>query len=224
MSVKQAIFRHKTVKELPKCKRGDVLYALEELVGPQVQTRTHGLEQLLALDAHRRSPVVAAILANRVGEPDIDLRLEIVKALAMVLRPDLDGTRALDSVRCWLRYTLGRMRRRETYALLQIIVISPENLDPVCQVLDACSFSGVALVQILADRNVDVAIRIAAAKAIGRIGFLEAEPVLQRLGQRLARRKAGQMEMAFAPIPNHEAQALLPEVINALHALEDGTD
>ena len=224
MSAKQALFEHKTVKELPKCKRGDVLCALEELVGPQVQIRAHGLEQLLALDAHRRSPVVAAILANRVGEPDINLRLKIVEALAMVLRPEADGTRALDSVRHWLRYTLGRMRRRETYALLQIIVISPENLDPVCQVLDACSFSGGALVQILADRNMDVAVRIAAAKAIGRIGFLEAEPVLQRLGQRLARRKSGQIEMAFAPIPNHEAQALLPEVINALHALEDGTD
>ena len=78
--------------------------------------------------------------------------------------------------------------------------------------------------QILADRNVDVAVRIAAAKAIGRIGFLEAEPVLQRLSQRLARKQAGLKKMAFTPIPNHEAQALLPEVINALHALGDGTD
>jgi len=224
MSVKQALFVHKTVKELPKRRRGDVLCALEEFVGPQVQIRTHGLEQLIALDAHLRSPVVAAILANRVGEPDIDLRLEIVKTLAMVLRPDPDSTKALDIVRRWLRYSLGQMRRRETYALLQIIAISPENLDQVCHILDACSFSGGALVQILADRNVEVGIRIAAAKAIGRIGFLEAEPVLQRLGQRLARRQTGQMDMAFTPIPNHEAQALLPEVINALHALEDGTD
>jgi len=224
MVVKQALVKHKTVKQLPKCRRGDVLCALEELVGPEVQIHAQGLKKLLALDAHRSSPLVATVLASRVGEPDLDLRLEIVKALAMVLRPDLDGPRPLESVRRWLRYTLSQMRRRETFALLQIIATSSEGLDPVCHVLDACSFSGGALVQILADRNVDVAVRIAAAKAIGRIGFLEAEPVLQRLSQRLAGRRAGQMEMAFASIPDHEAQALLPEVINALHALGDGTD
>lgn len=220
MVVKQALVKHKTVKQLPKCRRGDVLCALEELVGPEVQIRAQGLEKLLALDAHRRSPLVATVLVSRVGEPDLDLRLEIVKALAMVLRPVLDGPRSLESVRRWLRYTLSQMRRRETFALLQIIVTSSESLDPVCHVLDACSFSGGALVQILADRNVDVAVRIAAAKAIGRIGFLEAEPVLQRLSQRLAGWRAGQMDL----IPNHQAQALLPEVINALHALGDGTD
>jgi len=116
MVVKQALVKHKTVKQLPKCRRGDVLCALEELVGPEVQIRAQGLEKLLALDAHRRSPLVATVLVSRVGEPDLDLRLEIVKALAMVLRPDLDGPRPLESVRRWLRYTLSQMRRRETFA------------------------------------------------------------------------------------------------------------
>jgi HEAT repeat protein len=201
-----------------------VLSALEAFVGPETPTRTNGLEQLLDLDAPRRSPLVAAIMASQIDEPDIHLRSKIVEALATVLKPGAEEAKPPEDVRRWLRHVLGHMRQREIYAVLQIISISPEQIDPACDVLNACSFSGEALVRILANRKVDVNIRIAAAKAIGKIGFLEAGPDLRRIQERLMSRKAGQMEMAFAPRPDEEAENLLPVVLEALQSLEGGTD
>jgi hypothetical protein len=224
MTEKGTFLNLTTLKEIPKSRRGEVLSALEAFVGPETQTRTQGLENLLSLDAHRRSPLVAAIMANQIDEPDIDLRSKIVEALATVLRPGAEDSRPSDRVRHWLRHILGQMRQREIYALLQMITFSPERIEAVCCVLDACSFSGEALVRLLANRKVDVSIRIAAAKAIGRIGFLDAGPALHRMHERLLSRKTGQMEMAFAPIPDEEAERLLPAILDALQSLEGGAD
>lgn len=224
MTEKQTFLKLKILKEIPKSRRGEVLSALEAFVAPETQTRTQGLEKLLSLDAHFRSPLVAAIMASQVAEPDIHLRSKIVEALATVLRPGAEDARPPDRVRHWLRHILGQMRQREVYSLLQMIASSPERIESVCCVLDACSFSGEALVRILANRKVDVSIRIAAAEAIGRIGFLDAGPALHRMQERLLSRKTGQMEMAFAPIPDKEAERLLPAVLDALQSLEGGAD
>ncbi|HEY42656.1 MAG TPA: hypothetical protein G4O11_01610 [Anaerolineae bacterium] len=224
MPEKETFLKPNTLKEIPKSRHGEVLSALEAFVGPDTQARAHGLEKLMSLDAHRRSAMVAAIMAGHTDEPDMRLRSTIVEALAAVLRPDAEETRPPDRVRHWLRHILGQMRQREIYALLQIIAFSPERIESVCCVLDACSFSGEALVRILANRKADVSIRIAAAKAIGRIGFLDAGPTLRRMQDRLLSRKAGQLKMAFAPIPDEEAERLLPAVLDALQSLEGGID
>ena len=224
MPEKQTFLKPDTLKEIPQSQHGDVLSAIEAFVGPDTQARAHGLEKIMSLDAHLRSPMVAAIIASHTDEPDIRLRSTIVEALAAVLRPDTEEARPSNRVRRWLRHILGQMRQREIYALLQIIAFSPERIDAVCCVLDACSFSGEALVRILANRKVDVNIRIAAAKAIGRIGFLDAGPTLRRMHERLLSRKAGQMEMAFASITDEEAERLLPAVLDALQSLEGAID
>jgi HEAT repeat protein len=224
MKEKHTLLESDTLKEIPKSQRGEVLSALEAFIGPETPTRINGLEQLLDLDAHRRSPLVAAIMASQIDEPDIHLRSKTVEALATVLRPGAEEAKPSEDVRRWLRHVLGQMRQREIYAVLQIIAISPEQIDSACDVLNACSFSGEALVRILANRKVDVNIRIAAAKAIGKIGFLEAGPDLHRIQERLMSRKAGQMEMAFAPRPDEEAENLLPVVLETLQSLEGGID
>jgi hypothetical protein len=222
MPEKQTFLKQNTLKEIPESQRGQVLAALEAFVGPDTEARAHGLEILMSLDAHRRSPMVAAIMASYTDEPDIGLRSTIVEALADVLRSDSDEARPPDRVRHWMRHILSQMRQREIYALLQILDLSPERIESVCCILDACSFSGEALVRILANRKADVSIRIAAAKAIGRIGFLDAGPTLRRMQERLLSRKAGQLEMAFATISDEEAERLLPAILDALHSLEGG--
>jgi hypothetical protein len=224
MKEKDNILKPDTLGEIPKSQREEVLFALEAFVGPETPIRTNGLEQILGLDAHRRSPLVAAIMANQIDDPDIHLRSMIIEALATVLRPGAEDAKPPGDVRYWLRHVLGQMRQREIYAVLQIIAIFPEQIESACDVLNACSFSGEALVRILANRKVDVSIRIAAAKAIGKIGFLEAGPDLRRIHERLMSRVAGQMEMAFAPMPDEEAENLLPVVFEALQSLEGGTD
>lgn len=224
MKEKQALLKTDTLAEIPKSERGEMLSALEAFVGPEIPTRTNGFKQLLEANAHRRSPLVAAIMARQIDEPDIHLRSRIVEALAAVLRPEPEDAKSPEDVRLWLRHVLGQMRQREIFAVLQVIATSPELIDPVCDILNACSFSGEALVRILANRKVDINIRIAAAKAIGKIGFLDAGPDLRRIQERLMSRKAGQMEMAFAPTPDEEAEDLLPVVSEALQLLEGGID
>lgn len=224
MTEKATLLKQKALKEIPKSRRGEVLAALEAFVGPEIQTRTQGLEKLLSMDAHRRSPLVAAIMARQIDEPDIHLRSKIVEALATVLRSAADGSRPPDHVRHWLRHILGQMRQREIFALLQTIASAPEGIESVCSVLDACSFSGEALVRLLANRKVDVNIRIAAAEAIGRIGFLDAGPALHRVQERLLNRKAGQMETVITQIHDEDTERLLPVIRDALRSLEGGAD
>jgi HEAT repeat protein len=224
MKEKQALLKTDTLSEIPKSQREEVLSALESFVGPEIPARTNGLKQLLEVNAHRRSALVAAIMARQIDEPDIHLRSRIVEAIAAVLKPGAEEAKPPEVVRLWLRHVLGQMRQREIFAVLQVIATSPEQIDAVCDVLNACSFSGEALVRILANRKVDINIRIAAAKAIGKIGFLDAGPDLRRIQERLMSRKAGQMEMAFAPLPDVEAENLLPVVSEALQLLEGGID
>jgi hypothetical protein len=181
MSPESKPAEEKFIKPLPRSKDGQVLQALEAFIGPDVDRRITGLNQLVSIDAHRRSPVVASIIASRVGESDLSLRTAIVEATFSVLNPNRERELPAENVRLWVRSALGEMRRRDIHGLLQIVEASQENLDPVCGVLNACSFSGSTLIQILTDRKVDIGIRVAAAKAIGRIGFLEAEPALQRV-------------------------------------------
>jgi hypothetical protein len=209
---------------IPESQWGEVLSALEAFVGPEISNRVDGLERLISIDAHRRSPLVTAIMARHIDDPEIRLRQNIIGALAVVLKPGSGQEKVTEDVRIWLRHVLGQMRQREIFAVLQVISKYPEQIDPACIVLNACSFSGEALIRIVMNRKVLIDIRIAAANAIGRIGFLEAGPDLRRLKERLIGRKAGQMEMAFAPGPDEEAEALLPVVIEALQSLEGETD
>ncbi len=224
MRQKQALLKNDTLAEIPRSQHGELLSALEAFVGSEIPIRTSGLDQILEMNGHLRSPLAAAIMGRQIDEPDIHLRSRIVEALAAVLKPGVEEPKPPEVVRRWLRHVLGQMRQREIFALLQVIASSPEQIDPVCDVLNACSFSGEALVRILANRRVDINIRIVAAKAIGKIGFLAAGPDLRRIQERLVSRKAGQMEMAFAPLPDEEAEDLLPVVREALQLLEGSID
>lgn len=222
MALKQVDKKPQSLKGIPKRRYEDLLCALEDFVGPNHQARTRGLGKLLALDAHRRSPLVATILADRISEVDLELRLTIVKALAMVLKPGVDGLGPSDNVNRWLCHNLGQMRTRDIYALLQVLANSMEYLEPVCCVMAACSFAGENLERIISDHKNDVSIRIAAAEAIGRIGFLDAEATLKALLRRLSDRKKDQTPLT--PEVDQEVEALLPAIRKTLHILQEAKD
>jgi len=224
VTIQETFFHTKTVKALRPRSSGAVLQALEDFTGPDVPTRSQGLDRLLQLEAHLRSPLAAAVLGLRTLEPDLSLRCRVVAALACVLRPPPDGPRPMDEVRIWLRGSLAEMRQRQVFALLQVLAASPDQQDAVCTVLSACSFSGDALLMILSNRSAEPAVRVAAAKAIGRIGFLEAAPAMEAQLARIARRKSGQLAMVFAPGAEIEEEILLPAIQGALQALREAAD
>ncbi len=220
MVVQQSLFESKVLAELPARQNSAVLRALEAFLSPDREMRAEGYEQLVSLDAVRRSPLAAAVLGSRLQESDLELRTRIVESLAAVVRPSPDEPKAPERVRSWLRQALAEMRQPEIFSLLKASLASPEHFDNVCQLLNACSYAGEALVRILNDRTVEVAVRSEAARAIAKVGFLEALPALENLSRRLVGRLESQLGMRFAPRPDPESEVLLPVVNAALDELE----
>lgn len=221
MAIQQSLFKAKILPELSRRENTRLLAALESLVSPEAKDRRDGFESLIAMDAHRRSTVGVVALASKLREPDLNLRADIVLALGETLRTEAADPRPPDRVRAWLRHALSEMRRREVYALLQVAVRSGRHFEAVFKLLNACSYSGLTLVQILTDRNADVRIRAAAAEAIGALGFWDAAPTLENLIDRLINRHEGQLAMAFAPRQDAEADTLLPVLRQAYQELQE---
>lgn len=194
--------------------------AVEDLTLPDPKIRWNALERLLQLNAQRFSPIVAYILVTRLAEPDLKLRARIVQALGEVLVPDADGQPAPDEVRKSLAYYLSQMRTRRIFALLQVADLDPGLEGHVARLLDPCPYACIHLVDILSDAKAPLGVRRQAANMIGRVGYLDALPALERLATRLEARLNGQKSMPFAP-PSLVAEGeLLPAIRKAIDLLK----
>lgn len=192
--------------------------ALTLLQSPDIDQRREGLAQLVQSGLHRRSALAAALLGRGVEEPNILLRRDFVLAIAEVVA---GASASPPAVIEWLRHTLMQMRRRQIYGLLQVAASSNAHAALVHMVLDQCSYSGGTLVQILRDRHTDIQIRVAAARAIEAIGYLDAAPQVELLENRIASRVAGQEDMGFVPSLEEEAELLLPALHSVSRALAE---
>jgi len=220
----ETFFNSAILEALTDGSSADITAGLENLLAPDLSLRRDGLDTLIALDAHRRSPLAAAVIAGQIKEPDLVLRTDIVTALAEVFSPQLETERPPREVITWAHRVLAAMRRREIYALLQVINQDAERLEPVALLLEACSFSGETMLAIVKDRHADLNIRVAAVQAIAAIGYLDAIAVLERLHQRIAGQIAGQIPMAFAGRLEAEGELLIPALQEALRFLAEVED
>jgi hypothetical protein len=138
-------------------------------------------------------------LFTLITEQDLNLRKTIIKILAEILAPDEQGLPAPDSVRNNLLLNLSQIRTRQIYALLQVIIeddlLRKMSLDcsTAARMLATISWISSEIIRCLE-------VRKQAAKMIGRVGYLDAIPSLERLASRLATRLNGQQLMPFAPI------------------------
>ncbi len=193
--------------------------AAEQLIHPEAEVRQNGLKHLIDFQAPRFSSLVAYLLATRLTDPDLSVRAQIVRALGEVLMPDRNGQPAPEEVRHKLTAYLAQMRTRESYSILQALVEHPELENNVARLLDACPFACTHLVDILADRSATLEVRIRAVEEIGRVGYLDALPQLERLESRLESRVNGQRAMSFVPLTRSEDQELLPAIHRTLTLL-----
>jgi len=221
VTVQHSFIQEDELTELPTRYRGQLLLALESLLSPDPEQRGDGLENLILLKGHLRSPAATAVLATRLLEPQFRLRSTIVAALSAALRPAPGAARPPQVVRRWLRFQLAEMRQPEVYGLLRLVVEYEEQFSEVCNLLNACSYAGESLEAILGDRTVEVGVRAIAARAIGEVGFIDSIPALRDLSARLETRHDRQLGMGFAPEPDSEPQQLLPAVREALADLEN---
>jgi HEAT repeat protein len=193
--------------------------ALEDLTREDVSVRKSALRELIELDAARFSPVVSYILVTRVGEPDIELRANIIEALGLVLLPDKRGFPAPEDVRSSLYLYLSSFRTRQIFATLQASAEYEYLQDHVARLLNACRFAGNHLIEILNDPKISLDVRRQAAVMIGKVGYLNSLPALEKMAGRLESRIAGQTAMKFASRTNSMDSELLPAVEEAIRAL-----
>jgi hypothetical protein len=190
--------------------------AAEALTSPDLETRNAGLKQLVDQDAVRRHPLIAYLLISRLAEPDIALRAQIVDALADVVIPNGHGEPSHAPSFPVLTSHLMEMRTRQIYALLQVADFDKSIESSVVGLLDYCSFAGGHLSDILSNRAIPLVLRKQAAYFIGRIGYLDALPALERMAARLETRCNGRSELGEV---DSDAAALLSLIRSSLELL-----
>lgn len=194
-------------------------FAAEALSCPDEAKRVAGLSVIVEKNAARFSPMIAYLLFTRIGDPNPDIQKRVVETLANVLGPDENGLAAPEQVRINLYTHLSGMENSHIHKLLTIVSIYPDEEENVEILLKTCSQSGKYLADILLDRSQAMEIRELSANYIGKIGYLDALPVLERLVSKLETKYRGQKVMPFSNNDPKNEISLLPSIRNALKYL-----
>lgn len=193
--------------------------AAEDLLSDDLFTREEGLTRLVAIDAVRISPLIGYMLVTRLTEPNTALRVKIVRALGDALASNLD---VHPSSRHWvsmIRQHLAQMRTRQVYSLLQVVEHDNSTTTHIDGLLNLCPYAANHLAEIAVDRKTPIPMREQAIEAIGRVGFLDSIPVLEKLALRLESRQNGQKTKPFTLPPGCKETDLLPAIKKALDCL-----
>lgn len=193
-----------------------IWHLAEMLISPDVHLRRLAVIRLYETHSVRLMPLVAYLLATRIMEPDLDVRVQAIAALGDALVPDEQGRPAPEAVRQCLMGYLAQMRTRHIFSLLQVLPGRPDLEQDVARLLNACPYAGNQLSDILASRKLPVEIRRYAVRMIGLVGYLDSIPALERLLSRLESRQNGQQLMAFAPLESEDEIVLIPDIRRAL--------
>ena len=199
----------------------EIWTATEKLSSPNLLERRDALDRLIVLDAPRLSPLVAYVVATRIFDPDLGLRFKVVDVLGKILSPRETGKLAPPAVRLYLKEFFSQMGNLGFLYLLEVAQTYPEAESKVASLFNLCSQSGVTLVKIMNDRKLSVELRRQAIIFVGRVGFLEAIPALEKLEYRIESRMNGQKSMPFAPPDAGEENSLLPVIQTTLTLLKE---
>jgi len=198
--------------------RSDVWRALESLSSSDLSTRRAGLDALIVEDVAHRSPLVSYFLATRINDPDISLRIRVVKVLGDVLSPAPDGRTTPTAVRMHLASYLSQMRTQRILALLEVAESDPSTRDAIASLLKHCPRGGAHLAKIMKDRNISLKLRKYAVEFIADVGYLEVIATLERLSVRLGSRLNGNN---LEDLTQDDGDVyLLPEILNTLEVLK----
>jgi len=198
----------------------EIWNATEKLTSPDFLDRRDALDRLIVLDAPRLSPLVAYVVATRIFDSNLELRYKVVDVLGKILSPRETGKLAPPAVRLHLKEFCLQMGDQGFFQLLEVAEAYPETESKVAALLNLCSQSGEALVKIMNDRKVSLELRRQAIILIGRVGFLDAIPALEKFEARLEARINGQKSMPFAP-PSSGENSLLPVIQATLVLLKE---
>lgn len=203
-----------TLELIPK-----LWYAAEALSSPDDQKRKAALSVIIDQNAARYSPLISYLLFTRIEDPNPEIQKVVVEILSDALNPDEKGLLAPDSVRSNLFSHLSTIDSSSVLSLLELVSRYPEEEEKVGSIIKVCSNSGQYLADILLDRSQPIIIRDIAANFIGKIGYLEAIPALERLVSRLETKFNGQQYMPFSTNDPNTEITLIPTLRLALKYL-----
>lgn len=198
----------------------EVWKALEMVISSNVENRIQGLREIVRLNAHRLSPIVAYVLATSLDDPNIDFRYEVVQAVGELLSRDSSGLQIPIDVKLQVKYYLGQMRKMKVFALLQVADYQPSSIENVAVLLKNCSYSGQILGDIFTDYKLPIKIRRQGIYFAGYLGFIETVPRLEKLEDKIESRLNGQKAMPFVPKSSKEDILLLPTIRKSLELLK----
>lgn len=192
--------------------------AAEAFTSSDLETRSEGLNRLISSGSVRAYALVAYLLYSRLTEADIELRTRIVGSLADVLLPREDQTTVNVVTASALVSWLSEMRSRQIWSLLQVAEYDKNSAHSVAALLECCSYAGEHLAEILADRQTPLTIRKQAADYIGRLGYLDALPTLERMVSKLDQRRSNREDYGQT-VDDSDECSLLPLIRSALVVL-----
>lgn len=191
----------------------------EDLSNPSIAIRTSALDKLDQMGAARISPLIAYLISTRLNEPDLGLRVRVVKTIGDVLARDAKGNNPADGVIKHISAYTANMRTRQIFGIIQVLVNSQDLKEHVLRILSICPFAGNHLIELANSRKLTLDIRRQAIHLIGQMGILDAILPLERLQIRMESRLNGQQAMPFAPPLGIDDTELLPVVKSTLALL-----
>ena len=196
----------------------------ENLTSSEDDVRMQALENLVALDAHRYSPLVAYILATRLRDPNLEVRFHVVQAVGEVLLLRGGGDPIPEIVRYHLQGYISQMRKRKVYALLQVAQQFGAAEESVVAIFNLCSYAGAALEEIFLDRKMPHAIRQQAIFFSGQVGFMDTIPSLKNLLHRIQAQHEDQAHLPFLSKADHNQEGDLIIYVRAALGKLDGKE
>jgi hypothetical protein len=193
--------------------------ATECLASPDVLTRQHGIDAILDLKAHKVSPLVAFMLATRLGDEDIYIRRRVIYVLGEMVTWKSTISQTMDNIRMTVSHYLHNMSEATIFGLLEVAVLDPGAEQPIYNILNMCPYAGRYLGNVITEWKNPLPIRQKAIQFIGMVGYTEMLPVLQRLLDRLETRQNGQFSMSFAPHLTRSDEDIIPYLRIAINQM-----
>ena len=184
--------------------------ATECLASADSITRQHGIDAILELGAQKVSPLVAYMIATRLGDPDIYIRRRAIYILADLITWEPGNSQEVDNIRRSVTNFLHDIGEETIFGILEVAVMDPQTEKPIYNLLNACPSAGKYLGNVLAEWKNPLAIRQKAIHFVGLVGYLEVLPVLERLLDRLEARQNEQYTMSFAASSIRSDEDIMP--------------
>ncbi len=184
--------------------------AAECIASADAITRQHGIDAILELGAHKVSPLVAFMIATRLGDPDVYIRRRAIYILADLITWEREDGQEVDNIRRSVTSYLRGIGEETIFGILEVAVMDPQTEKPIYHLLNACPSAGRYLGNVLTEWKNPLLIRQKAIHFVGLVGYMEVLPILERLLDRLEARQNGQFTMSFASSSIRSDEDIMP--------------